>query len=59
MDIYDQNHMDAMFWFCDDNQDEYIRFCERNNYSSENMFVLFCRQNESQYIDFLQHYNLF
>ena len=58
MDIYDQKHMDAMFYFCNDNQDEYLEFCARNNYISDIPMRAFCQSRESEYIDFLEHYEL-
>ncbi len=58
MDIYDDSHRDAMFYFCQDNEQEYLEFCSRNNYIYENPMLYFCRSRENEYIDFLEHFGL-
>jgi len=59
MDIYDQAHRNAMFMFCDDNNYEFDKFCRSYGYQYDDLMLAFCQRNESQYIDFLQHYDLF
>lgn len=56
MDIYDSAHMDYMFYFCNDNADEYVEFCASHSLEYDNLLVAFCQRHESEYIDFLEHY---
>ena len=58
MDIYDQAHRNAMFMFCDDHGAEFEKFALSHQFEYDDLMLMFCMRRESEYIDFLQHYDL-